>query len=534
MTTTYPHWAFDDSPIDDPLGYGDRAVKFFAALKHPKSSNPDKSLTLSPFWERVVRRIYGPRDRLGRRVIRTVFIMIPRGARKTTTIGGGLGLLHAVGHEREAMGQVMLAAGAEDQADKAFEQAVAIVRSTPPLARKIKIRGDYLEHPESGSQLQVLSADGDNTHGSTPSAVFLDELHVLKNRKLWRALKTGLPKVPGSLLCITTTAGRGQTGLAWEEYEYARKVALGEVVNPAYLPIIFEPPQDSAWDDESLWHLVNPGLAEGYPDLEELRHAARQAKDKPAELDDFKQYNLNFWLGKSTSPFVMMDIYDEGEEPFDLESLNGKPCWIGVDMSTTTDLTAVVACWRDGDDDDSYIVHPWFFVPEDNLQGRADRDKVPYPRWAREGFINPTPGNVIDYASVEALIRDLCSRFDVREIGFDKAYAQPVMGPLLDDGFPVVVIQQGWVTQAPAVRELERAIVGRKFRHGGHPVLRWCFENVAIHTDAVGNRTMHKGKSIDRIDGAVATWMAVSRAAAGESGISVYSTDDRPEGILVI
>jgi phage terminase large subunit-like protein len=120
-------------------------------------------------------------------------------------------------------------------------------------------------------------------------------------------------------------------------------------------------------------------------------------------------------------------------------------------------------------------------------------------------------------------------------VAFDKAYAQPVMGPLLDDGFPVVTMQQGWVTQSPALNELERAIVSRKLRHGGHPVLKWCMENVAIHTDSAGNRTMHKGKSRDRIDGAVACWMAVSRAAAGDSSASIYAdAAARPEGLLFV
>ena len=188
-----------------------------------------------------------------------------------------------------------------------------------------------------------------------------------------------------------------------------------------------------------------------------------------------------------------MAVYDEGAGEVDLDELEGQPCWLACDMSSTTDLTAVVACFRD--DDDGYIVAPWFFVPADNLQRRADADGVPYPRWAKEGHITATPGNAIDYRAVEACIRDLCARFDVREIAFDKAYAQAVMGPLLDDGFPVVTMMQGWVTQSPALNELERAIVSRKLRHGGHPVLKWCFENVAIHTDSAGNRTMHKGKS---------------------------------------
>jgi len=215
-----------------------------------------------------------------------------------------------------------------------------------------------------------------------------------------------------------------------------------------------------------------------------------------------------------------MTIYDKTAMPVAIPE--GAPCWIGVDMSSTTDLTAVVACIVD--DKDNYHILPYFFVPADNLRARAERDGVPYPQWADEGFITPTEGNVIDYRAVENCIRDLIARFDVREIGFDPAYAQPVMAPLLDDGFPVVTIRQGWVTQSPALNELERVILSGRFLHGGNPVLRWCFDNVAIHTDSAGNRTMHKGKSTDRIDGAEAAWMAVSRANAF-SEQSVYNSD---------
>lgn len=523
-TTTYPHWAFDRTPIADPLGHGKRAVKFFDALRHPKSERPDRRLDIAPFWRRIIQRIYGPRDAQGRRLVRSVFIMIPRGARKTTTISGGLGLYHSVGHEKVPLGQVLLAAGSEEQAERAFDETVAIVNATPALRKAVKVRGDYLEHPAHGSTLRVLTAEGDLSHGTTPACVLLDELHVFKNRKLWRALKTGLPKSPGTLFLCMTTAGRGQTGLAWEEYQYARRVALGEIKNPSYLPIIFEPPADAQWDDEDVWKSVNPGLSLGFPDIEEMRQAATQARDKPAERDDFCQYNLNFWLDQSVSPFVEMSVYDEGAAPIDLERLKGEPCWVAVDLSSNTDLTAVVVAWRDGDD--GYIVTPWFFCPADNLTKRGERDGVPYPLWARQGHITPTPGNVVDYRYVEDRIRDLCGEFDVQEIAFDPHLAQQVMNNLRDEGFPVAEMRAGWVTMAPAIKNLERAIIGRKLRHGGHPVLRWNFENVAVQIDKVGNKSFHKGKSRDRIDGAVATAMAVARAGAGDRSTSAYETCD--------
>lgn len=520
-TTTHPSWVFDDSEIDDPMGHGERAVNFLERLQHPKSDLPKHRLGLPPFWRRIVKRIYGPRDALGRRMVRMVFIMIPRGARKTTNIGGGLGLLHAIGHERTPLGQVLLAAGAEDQAELAFDEAVAMVRATPALLKAVKIRGDYLEHPTAGSALRVLSAEGDLSQGTTPAAIFIDELHIWKNRKLWRALKTGMVKTPGTLMVITTTAGRGQTGLAHEEYAYARKVALGEIKNPGYLPIIFEPASDADWRDEAMWALVNPGLSLGFPDLEEMRQAALQAKDKPAELDDFKQYNLNFWLDKSASPFVEMSVYDEGDKPVDLESLEGQPCWLAVDLSSTTDLTVIVACWRDGED--GYFVWAWFFCPADNSKQRGERDGVPYPLWAKQGFIEPTPGNVVDFRIVEQRIRELCERFDVREIAFDPHMARVMMSNLLDDGLPAVEFRQGWVSMSPAIKELERAIIARRLTHGGHPVLKWNFANVAVQDpQGRGNKSFHKGQSKDRIDGAVAAAMAVARAFAGESERSVY------------
>jgi phage terminase large subunit-like protein len=227
-----------------------------------------------------------------------------------------------------------------------------------------------------------------------------------------------------------------------------------------------------------------------------------------------------------------MSTYDRGDIPVDLDALEGSPCWVAVDVGLVKDLCAVVAAWPD--EDEGYDVAAWFFVPKDNIQIRADKDKVPYPRWAEDGFISPTPGNVTDYRAVESHLRDLCERFDVREIAFDPAYAQAIMGPLTEDGLPTATMRQGWITMAPAIKELERAIIAGRFRHGGNPVLRWNFENVSVETDKAGNKSFHKGKSRDRIDGAQAAAMAVGRAHVGDAGVSVFdSAEFDPEQFLV-
>lgn len=522
MTVRRPDWIYDGTVIEDPFGHGDRAVDFLKRLRHPKSRLPDEAFDLPFFWERIVRRIYGPCDSKGRRLVKTVFCLLPRGARKTT-MGAGLSLLHTFGYERAIGGQALAAASAEDQATIAFDEALAITKATPWLAKAARPTEStlLLEHPKSGSVFRAISSDGGAQLGKTPNFVLADELIAWKNRELWKALRTGLVKVAGSLLIVITQAGRGQENLAFKMLEYARKVDDGEIDDPGFLPILFELSADADWQDERLWHLVNPGLAEGFPDLDGLRQLAREAAERPADRDDFRQFNLNIWLDHSASPFVDMGVYDEGAAPLDDdEDLAERPCWVAVDMGLTTDLTAIVACWRDGED--GFQARASFFCPADNLQGRADRDGVPYPLWAEQGFIIPTPGNVTDYSAVEAHIRDLCGRFNVQEIAFDPAYAQAVMAPLTADGLPTATMRQGWITMAPAIKELERAIVGRRFRHGGNPVLRWNFDNVAIETDKAGNKAFHKGRSKDRIDGAVASAMAVARCAAGDNAGLIY------------
>ncbi|WP_275788566.1 terminase large subunit [Pararhizobium gei] len=516
-------WIFDDTPIDDPFGYGERAVQFLRLLKHPKSTLPNLAFDLSPWQERIVRAIYGPRHPDGRRIIRTVAMLLPRGNRKTS-LGAALALLHTIGPESVPHGESMVAASDRSQARIAYAEAYSIIEAEARFYGKLRLTDskNRIQNPKKGSFFEAISADARTAHGHTPVFALVDELHAWPKRDLWEAIKSGLVKVPNSLLMVISTAGRGQENLAFEFYDYARKVARGEVIDPTWLPVLFETPRDADWQDEAVWYAANPGLAYGYPDIAGLRQLAREAAEIPAERSAFQQLNLNMWLDGSADPFVDMMVYDEGSFPVDLDALEGQPCWLGVDLSSTTDLTCIVAAWRNGED--GFIVHPWFFCPEERLRERGERDKVSYPLWAEQDLITPTPGNVVDFRYVEDQIREICARFNVREIAFDPHLARNTLNTLLDEGLPAVEMRQGWITMAPAVKELERAIVGRRFIHGGHAVLRWNFENIVIEIDKAGNKSFHKGKSREKIDGAVATAMAVARCAAGDSGVSSYET----------
>jgi phage terminase large subunit-like protein len=525
--------------IPDPLGYGQRAVDYLRSLKHPKSRMPGQEFELDDWQEDIIRRIYGPVDKRGNRVVRNVVILVGRGNRKTS-LAAAIALLHTDGPEAVPTGEVIFAAADQKQAKIGHREVEGIIlASEKPVWRKGSVKERYSEDSHiklqgyanritfpNRSQMEALSNDAGTQHGRTPVLAIVDEIHAWKKRDLWDVIRTGLVKVPNSLSVVITTAGRGQENIAFEVVDYARKVARGEVDDPAWLPVLFELPADADWKDEANWHLANPGLKHGYPDLYGLRQLAREAEHKPADRDAFRQLHLNQWLDYSETPFVEMAIYDEGAGSVDLDDKEAsqEPCWLAVDLSSNSDLTAVVAAW--GDPESGYDVAAWFFCPEDNLRRRAERDGVPYPSWAEDGFITPTPGNVVDFRAVEDHIRELCARFNVQEIAFDPHLGRVMMANLAEDGFPAVEMRQGWITMAPAVKELERAIISRRLRHGGNPILRWHFANIAVEEDKAGNRSFHKGKSKDRIDGAVGAAMAVGRAAQGNSSRSSYDTFD--------
>lgn len=525
--TTYPEWLFDNSPIPDPFGYGERAVQFLRRLRHPASGK--RAFELTPWQERIVRRIYGPRHPDGSRIVKQVFLLIPRGNRKTS-LAAALSLLHLLGPERVPAGQVIFAASDREQAGIGFREAAEIIRQDVRLMAVTRIYDAHnsaktIKSTRDGSTLKAVSSDGKAQHGTTPTFILCDEIHVWKGRDLWEALQSGMAKRPGGLTVIATTAGRGREGLAYETYEYARRVALGEIDNPELLPILFEPAEGDDWQDEQLWHRVNPGLRYGFPDLNSLRSLAVKAKDSPAERYSFEQFNLNRWHGNSRSPLFDFDTWDARQFEDAEEDLEALPCWLGVDLSRSGDVTAIVAAFQHPDG--QITLRPTFFIPGEDLKARAERDGVPYERWAEDGLIKLCPGPIISEQMVEDEIRELAARYDVREIGFDPSLAQRMTQRLYDDGLPVVEVRQAPLTMGVAAADLERIVNGRLVRHNGHPVLRHHLASVVAVRRDDDRVMMRKAKKTDRIDGADAAAIAVYRLTLGQSNASAYNDPER-------
>ena len=532
--STFPSWIYDASPIPDPLGYGERAVTFLKRLRHPNSDAPGRAFQLAPWQERIVRRIYGPRHADGRRIVQNVFLLVPRGNRKTS-LAAALALLHTIGPERVPAGQVLFAAADREQAGIGFREAANIVREDKRLIAATRIYDAYnapkqIVFNSENVTLKTLSSDGGAAHGLTPTFTLMDEIHIWKGRDLWEALRSGAAKVPDSLTVIATTAGRGAETLAAEQYDYARRVASGEIENPAYLPILFQAQPDDDWLDETVWHKANPGLADGFPSIEGLRGLAKEAEGKPADRYAFLQFNLNVWQANSRDPLFEMATYDARAFEIDLADLEGLPCYLGVDMSLSGDLTAVVAAWRH--DDDQITVHPWLFVPGDDLKERSDRDHLPYELWRDEGLIHVIDGPIIDQSVIEDQIKELCATFDVQEIAFDPHLARVIMQRLYDAGLPTIEYRQTPLNMAVAAGDLERTVNGHMIRHSGHAALRQHFDSVVASRSDSGLIRMHKARKTDRIDGAIAAAMAVSRACAAETSQSKYNAPEA-DGLFI-
>lgn len=524
-----PEWLFDGSVIEDTNGDGERAVQWLRRNKHPKNPAPGHPFQLAEWQERIIRAIFGPRNPDGTRIIKKVVIQLGRGSRKTA-LAAAIVLLCLFGPEAMPGALIQSAAFARKQARELFEEVSLIVSQDARYKKVARLR-DYksqIQNAKIRTRYEAVSSEGLGQHGSTPSVVVADELHAWtteKHRELWRVLSSALDKTDNGLMVVLTTAGRGQETLAYKEVAAAKKIQLGELEDAHVLPVIFEASADADWKDEANWHKLLPGLKDGYPSLRALRERKIKAGYSVIEREILQQLYLGVWMNQSASPFVEMTAYDRcGAVPVDFTSLKGKPCFLGVDLSQISDLTAIVAAWPT--DDKGYIVRPFFFCPADVLAKKSRVEGVNYQDWAKAGFITPTPGSAVDYDFVEAEIRRLCKEYDVRQIAFDPWRAKQTQQNLQNDGLPVVDFRQGFISMSPACDEVERAILEVKFHHSSNPILRWNFDNVAVVRDSAGNRKFDKGKSRDKIDGAVAALMAVRFAAIYQDNRSAYNAPD--------
>lgn len=434
--------------------------------------------------------------------------------------------------DNEPSAEVYGAAADRGQASIVFDVAKRMVEMTPALLKRSKIMAatKRLVNYSNVGFYQVLSAEVGTKHGLNVSGLVLDELHAQPNRSLVDVLTKGSGDARTQpLYFLITTAGTDRNSICYEYHTKAKDILDGRRIDPSFYPVIYGLNDDDDWNAEESWYKANPSL--GYTiTIDRVRDAHREALTNPAEENVFRQLRLDQWVG-SVVAWIPEHIYDRGNLPIDLEKLRGRECYAGLDLSSTSDITAFVLVFPPLYEGDKYIVLPHFWLPRETLDLRVRRDHVPYDVWERMGLFHITEGNVVDYNFVRKTINELHTMYNIKEIAADRWNATQLITDLEGDGFTVVPMGMGFKDMSPPMKELYKLILEGQFIHGGNPVLRWMAGNVVAEIDAAENIKPSKKKSTEKIDGIVAWIMALDRVIRHEMQGSVY---DEPDHELVV
>lgn len=505
---------FDQSAVDRVLQF----VRLLTLTKCTQSGQPEPFEPL-PWFQRLIANVYGWRREDGTRMIRRSFVSMARKNAKTQCIGA-LGLVEFLGIEQEGQPEVYLAAKSIEQAGYCYAAVRDMIRADPDLDSicDIKDSTKTIFNKLNGGVLKVLSAEGKSKHGSNPSCVIGDELHAWgpTEQELYDALTSGSVARRQPLFLFITTAGHDLESLCGREYLYAKRILDGTAQDESYFPLIYELPKDADWTDESLWPLANPGLGVTVQ-VDALRQEVKTALARPAEQNKVRRLNFNQWT-ETSEVWIPPQEWDGCE--LDRESwpdLHQLPCYAGLDLSMTRDLTALVVGWQDGS---TTYLRPFFWIPGDNIRERSIRDGVRYDQWIHEGWIKATPGEVVDYTFVVAKVLEIAREFGIEMIAYDRWGAEFVRQALEAEGLKVMQFGQGYKDMNAPAQELENRVFGRTLKHDGNPVMRWNVSCTTKIEDPAQNIKPMKAKgagSSQRIDGVVAAVMALGAMQTAEN-----------------
>ncbi len=505
-------------------------VEFLTLLKHTKGKWAGHFFEMEEWQDRIVRDVFGTLTKEGKRQYRTAYIEIPRKNGKTYFAAALALYMLFVGSQNDNESEIYSAAADREQASLVFNQAASMIRRNPALAKQCNIIDSQkrIVYYKTGSFYRAIPADVAGAHGYNASCVIVDELHTQPNRDLVDTLITSQGAREQPLTIFLTTAGYDQNSICWEYHEYARQINEKVIKDPTFYGVIYAADETDDWTKKATWKKANPNLGVSINE-DFLRQEANKARQVPAYQNTFKRLYLNIWTAQEER-WLDLAAWDATAGIVVPEKLEGRECYGGLDLSSTTDVSALVLIFPA--DDGSYDVLPYFWLPGDGLHDRINRDKVPYDVWSREGKVHLTEGNVIHYGAIREKINQLQNKYNIKEIAYDRWNASKLVQDLQDDGFEMVPIGQGYASMNAPTQDLLKLVLERTLRHGGNPVLRWMADCVTVKQDPAGNIKPVKPdrrKSSKRIDGIVALIMAVDRAMRHE-GPSVYDT----RGLIIV
>lgn len=492
---------YDEKRADDIVGF----MQSHRLVKGRWGGQPVK--LLPHFEHQAVRPFYGYMGDNGRRRFQRCDMWTGKKNAKTTN--GSLVASEALFWEQEPGAEVYSCAGDHEQAGLIYQNFSPMVEGNAylaPISKRLDTQ-KRIVYPQINGFYAATSSEAPTKAGYQPSCVLFDEIAFQKNRELWDMMTQGaFASRLEPQLWVMSTAGWDRNGIGYEEYTYARQVRDGIIDDPRLLPVIWEMPEDDDWTDERNWKKANPALDFVF-DIENIRAEFRKAVERPANENAFRMLRLNQWVSQETR-FIPMRAWDAcGAEP---HLFTGREWFGGVDLSTTTDLTAwVEIAFADGFCD----INAHFWLPGAGIEDKERRDHAPYREWARAGLMTLTDGDIVDYQVVRRHINERAQLLGMpHEVGYDPWSARQFCEVDLPfDGFNMEQVRQGYATLSSPTKMLLELVLSGKLRHGGNPILRWHMDNCVAVSDPAGNIKLDKGKATNRIDGIAALVNALDR-----------------------
>lgn len=526
----------------------DRSINFIKTLKHTKGKWAGVNFTMLPWQEQAIGDIFGTVRDSGYRQYNTAYLEIAKKQGKSEL--GAAVALQGLCADDEWSAEVYGCAAERQQASIIFDVAVDMVDQNPALKKRIKpiLSQKRLVYMPTRSFYQVLSAEAYSKHGLNVSRVVFDELHAQPKRDLYDVMTDGAGDARVQpLTFIMTTAGDDpdRNSIGWEVHQDAIDILRGLKVDPTFYAMVYgldrenktiwkgrefesitekiedDKTWNNFWQDEKIWGMINPSIGHTV-EWDKVRDQLTRAKGNIAKEKNFRWLRLNSWERIKLGKWLSLDFWQLCKEKVDINRLLGRSCYGGLDLSTKIDMTAFVLLFPPDDINKKWMVLPTFWLPEENMNPRVEKDRVPYDKWHHQGYLKLTPGNVIDNDFIEKEILDLSKKFNIQEIGYDPWNAMQTAINLQEEGLTMVEVRQGMKSMSPPMKEIEQLAIGKKIAHGNHPILNWNVGNVMVTMDENENVRPVKDKSRERIDGLVAMVNAMSRAMLQHDTTSVY------------
>lgn len=502
--------------------YDRRRVRLFHAFSrlccHVKGELRGQSIELADWQIFTAANLFGIMRKDGRRKYRTAFILLPRKNGKSS-FASIVGLFCLLLDGKQS--NVHCAASTYDQARIVFDDAKSMVRASPDLKSKIRAWQYHLSVESTNSTFAPCTSKAGSLEGLNPSLAILDETHAHPDDSIWSVMELAMGARPNGVLFSISTAGIDLVGVCKRQYDYAARILDGRAEDDTFLPLVYELDEEDDYTDPATWIKANPNLGISV-DPEDLATMVKRADETPAARNMVLTKRFNKWCAGSVG-FIELDKWRGLAGEVLPES--GDPVFVGLDLSSKQDITAISLLFPDGD---TVRVSGRYYLPEARAVSGDNRNARQYQAWAEQGHLILTPGEVINYDLIRADLMDLLDTYDVQAICFDPWNSNWLIHQLGEHA-PIVPVRQGFISLSPACKELQVYTLSGKLVHDDNPILNWAMGNVTLDMDAAGNIKPDKQKSENKIDPVAALVCAFARYAGTLQEIEGYQ-----DGLKVI